>query len=184
MMSIVWAILLLLTVVVLWALSIIGLPGNWLIVLAAGIYAFLVPDQSQSLVWWLTLGVLLLLAVLGEVVEMLAAAVGVRKHGGSRRSAVLSFLGAITGAIIGAFVGLPIPVVGSILAALLFASAGALLGAFLGEQWKGRTIDESLKVGHAAFWGRLAGTASKMALGCVMVAIVAVALALQWLPAW
>ena len=183
-MSVVWAILLMLIVIVCWALSIIGLPGNWLILVAAGVYAFLVPDEHHAMAWWLAVGILLVLAILGEIVEMLAAAVGVRRHGGSRRGALLSFVGAMTGALIGLFVGLPIPVVGSIVAAVLFACVGALLGAFLGEQWKGRSIDESLKVGHAAFWGRLAGTAGKMALGCVMVAVVAVALALQWLPAW
>ena len=75
--------------------------------------------------------------------------------------------------------GLPIPVVGSVVAILLFASGGALAGAMLGERWKGRDWESSWQVGHASFWGRLLGTVGKLAVGTMIVVVVAAALVLK-----
>ena len=180
-MEIVWTILLVISVFFFWLIGLLGLPGNWLMLVATGIYALAVPTDETASVWWIAMGLLLVLAIVGEGVEMLASAHGVRKHGGSKRSAVLSFLGAIVGAIIGAVIGTGImPVIGSLVGALLLSAAGALLGAFLGEQWVGRTVDDSMQVGQAAFWARLAGTAAKMIIGCVMLAVVLVAVWMEW----
>jgi len=179
-MTILWTILLLLAVLIFWFISILGLPGNWLTAIATGIYAYFVPVGHHATVWWITFAAVGFLAIAGEAIETLASAHGVRKRGGSRRSAVLSFLGGILGAFLGAFLGTAVmPLVGSIIGALIFASGGALLGAFLGEQWKGRKVDESLQVGQAAFWARLAGTFAKMILGCVMIGLILVAIFLQ-----
>ena len=60
--------------------------------------------------------------------------------------------------------------------AVLFAGLGAFGGAVIGEQWKGRTFDESVKVGHAAFLGRLLGTVGKIMIGAVMIALIVAAL--------
>jgi len=38
--------------------------------------------------------------------------------------------------------------------ALTLAGVGAFAGAVLGERGRGRGLDESLKIGEAAFWGR------------------------------
>ena len=180
-MEIVWTILLVISVFFFWLIGLLGLPGNWLMLVATGIYALLVPTDETASVWWIAMGLLLVLAIVGEAVEMLASAHGVRKHGGSKRSAILSFVGAIIGAIFGAIFGTGImPVIGSLVGALLLSAAGALLGAFLGEQWIGRTVDDSMQVGQAAFWARLAGTAAKMIIGCVMLAVVLVAVCMEW----
>ncbi len=150
-MTIFWTILLLVLVLIFWFMGVLGLPGNWLTAIATGIYAYFVPDTHHATIWWITFAAVGLLAIAGEAIETLASAHGVRKRGGSRRSAVLSFLGGIVGAIVGAILGTAIvPLVGSIIGALVFASGGALLGAFLGEQWKGRNVNESLQVGQAA----------------------------------
>ena len=181
-MTILWTILLLVFVMIFWLMGILGLPGNWLIAIATGIYTYFVPVGHHATIWWIAFAALALLAIAGEAIETLSSAHGVRKRGGSRRSAVLSFVGAIAGAILGAILGTGIlPVVGSILGALIFASGGALLGALLGELWKGRRIEESLKVGEAAFWARLAGSLAKMIIGSVMIAIMLVAICLQLL---
>jgi uncharacterized protein YqgC (DUF456 family) len=171
-----WVFLLVATVIVAWLLTLLGMPGNWLIVLAVAVYVLLMPEDLRVSVSWGVVVVLIVFAALGELLEFLAGALGVAKAGGSRRGAVLALLGSIAGAVVGLFVGLPIPVIGSMVAAVLFAGAGAFVGAVLGEQWKGRQLGESCRVGHAAFWGRVLGTVAKTAVGAAMVAVTVVAL--------
>lgn len=174
-MEVVWAILLVLLSLVFWSLNIFGLPGNWLLVAAVGLYAWWMPAESRADVGGVTLISLIVLAGLGEVIEFLAGAWGAKQAGGSRRAAVLALLGSLTGSILGLFVGIPVPLVGPIIGALLFAGLGALGGAILGEYWKGRSLNESLSVGEAAFWGRILGTLGKMMVGTLLVVLVVVA---------
>lgn len=174
-------ILLLASLALGWCLTLIGLPGNWLIVVLAMIAALLLPPESRLDLTWTTIIVLVILASFGEVLEFAAGALGVAKAGGSRRAAALAIVGSVAGGIMGAVVGLPIPVVGSVLAALLGASLGALVGAYLGEQWKRQDFEQSVRVGQAAFWGRLLGTVAKLAVGTAMVIVVIAALALPTL---
>jgi uncharacterized protein YqgC (DUF456 family) len=160
-----------------WLSQLVGLPGNWIIVVAAAAYAWAMPPDGRTALGWETVIILLVLALVGEILEFVAAAMGVSKAGGSRRGAMLALVGSIVGGIVGLFVGLPIPIVGSLAAALVFGGLGALAGAFLGESWKGRDFDQSLGVGKAAFVGRVLGTLAKMIVGSVMVAVTIVALA-------
>jgi uncharacterized protein YqgC (DUF456 family) len=175
-MSILAAIALAVVTAVGWLSQLVGLPGNWVIVVAAAIYAWWMPADTRTAISWETVFVLAGLALLGEVLEFAAAAMGVTKAGGSRRGAVLALVGSIVGGVVGLFVGLPIPIIGSLAAALVFGGLGALAGAFLGESWKGRDFDASLDVGKAAFVGRVLGTLAKMIVGSVMVAVTIVAL--------
>lgn len=172
------AILLVVLSLVCWALNLIGLPGNWLVLLLAAIYAYFMPDDRRVDLGLVTLIIMLVLAAIGEGVEFLAGALGTKTAGGSKRGAVLSLLGSLVGGIVGLFVPIPIPIIGSIIGALFFSGLGAMLGAAAGEQWKGRTVDESLKVGHAAFWGRLLGTAGKITIGCWMIGVLVIGLSL------
>jgi uncharacterized protein YqgC (DUF456 family) len=66
------------------------------------------------------------------------------------------------------------------LAALLFGGLGALAGAMIGETWAGRNLEDSLRVGHGAFWGRLLGTLGKILLGSVMIAVVTAAIVFRF----
>jgi uncharacterized protein YqgC (DUF456 family) len=181
-LEVVWALSFLLVVFICWAVNIAGLPGNWMVAGLAALYSYLVPDDFRSDVSWTAVIALLVLAVLGEVVEFAAGAVGTTSAGGSKRGAALSLLGSLIGGFVGIFVGgivIPIPLVGSVIGVLFFASLGAMAGAVLGEQWKGRDMEESLKVGQAAFWSRLAGTLGKIGIGAVMVAVVISALVIS-----
>ncbi|REK19118.1 MAG: DUF456 domain-containing protein [Planctomycetota bacterium] len=172
-MTILAAILLVVFVVVSWGSQFVGLPGTWMIVGAAALYAWLVPPESYLAITWATVAVLAVLAVVGEVLEFVAGAAGVSTAGGSRRGAVLAILGSIVGGIIGMFVGLPVPVIGSVLAAVLFGGLGALAGAVVGETWKGRDLDTSLVIGKAAFVGRLLGTVAKVIV-CTLMTVVTI----------
>jgi uncharacterized protein YqgC (DUF456 family) len=82
----------------------------------------------------------------------------------------------MAGGVAGLFIGFPLPPIGPVVGALLLASLGAFLGALVGEQWKGRKLDESFRIGQAAFWGRLFGTLGKALMGALMIALIVVAL--------
>lgn len=170
-MAFVWAILFILAVLVFWFLNLFGLPGNWLIVAAAALYAWLTTGDAPGTMRWFAFAVLTGLALLGELVELGASAASVKKFGGSRVSAILALVGSVVGAMTGIFVGIPIPVVGSVLGAVLCAGLGALLGAMLGETLAGQSLEDSFKVGHAAFWGRLFGTMAKVLIGAAMTGV-------------
>ena len=175
-MDLVWLVSLLVVLAVAWVLTLLNLPGNWLIVIAAALFAYFMPvaegrfDISGKVVVGLAV-----LAGVGELCEFAAGAWGTKRAGGSKRGAVLAIVGSMIGALAGAGIGLPIPVIGPILGAIFFASLGALGGAMLGEYWKGKRLEESWQVGQGAFWGRLLGTLAKVTCGSAMVAITAVA---------
>lgn len=152
-------------------LTLLGMPGNWGVVLLAGLAMWLAPKDYLSHVDGKVVIALVVIALIGEGIEFAAGALGVGKLGGAKRSAALAVVGSIVGAIVGMFVGLPIPVVGSLVASLLFGGVGALVGAALGERWVGKDWDGSLQVGIAAFWGKLLGTFGKVVCGAVMAGI-------------
>lgn len=70
-----------------WLLTLLGMPGNWLIVAAAALYVLVVPGESRLAIGWPAVALLAGLAILGEIAELVAEALGVSKAGGSRRSA-------------------------------------------------------------------------------------------------
>lgn len=173
------ALLFVAAILLFWFTNLLGLPGNWLIVATAALYAGLMPVDTRAAIGWPVVGAITGLAVLGELVELAASAAGVKKAGGSRRGAILALIGSVIGAIVGMVVGLPVPVVGSLLGAVLFAGLGALLGAMLGESAKGRSLETSWKIGQAAFWGRLLGTFAKAIVGAVMAGIAIAAVSVE-----
>ena len=169
------AIALVLACGVAWLTNLVTLPGNWIVVGLAVLFAWLLPEAATDGrgMDWATVFVLVGLAVLGEIVEFAAGAAGAAKQGASRRGVALSIAGAMVGSIVGLAVGAPIPIIGSLIAAVLGGSAGAFAGAYLGEAWKGRDEDQRVAAGRGAFVGRLWGTAGKLAVGAIMLAIVA-----------
>ena len=152
-----------------WLANLFSLPGNWLIVLTAGLaMAFAPTSDGQPLIGWTGLGLLLGLAVLGEVVEFAAGAAGAAKRGASKRAVWMSVGGAMAGSIAGATAGIPVPLVGPLIGAVLGGGAGAFGGAYAGEAWKGTGRSDAVAISTAAFKGRLLGTAGKLAVGAVM----------------
>lgn len=169
------ASLLVTTCLAAWLLNLIALPGNWLAVLAMGLYAWLGPESGRGQLGLVPLGLAFFVAVAGEVVEFAAGAVGARRAGASRRGTLMAIAGSILGAIAGGIIGFPIPVLGPVLAALLLGGLGAAAGAMLAEWLDGKPWRENWRIGHAAFWGRTTGTASKMAMGLLILLISLVA---------
>ena len=148
--------------------TVLQLPGNWLMVLAAGGLVLWGPEPAMFSVW--TLGALALIALLAEIIEFASGSAGARLSGGSRRGAVWAFGGGCAGAFLGTFF-IPVPIVGSILG----ACAGAFLGALLGERNAGRSMTESVRSGGGAAAGRLFGMIGKIGGGILIWCIAAVA---------
>jgi len=149
-------------------LNAFGLPGNWLMVGATALVAWIFRDQGLFSIG--TLVAIAALAVAGEVIELLASVAGSKRAGGSRAGA----FGALAGALLGGIFGqglIPVPIVGAILGVCL----GAFLGAVGGELLAGRSIGESLRSGQGAAVGRFVGTVGKLGVGGAIFLIVAVA---------
>lgn len=156
-----------------WVLTLLGLPGNWLIVLVGAGYAAWGPEETRAAMAASTVILLLILAVLGEVLEFALGAAAARRAGGSRRAAVGALAGGLAGAFAGMFIGFPIPVLGPVIATVFFAAIGAMGGAIMAQR-SIRHYEEAKKawqVGKAAFWGRLGGTAAKIMIATLMVAV-------------
>ena len=96
-----WLFLILLTLLGLsgWMANILGMPGNWGIVLLSAALWWLAPVESRSHVATAPLLAIGLVAVLGEILEFAASALGASRMGGSRRGTVLAMAGSIAGAI-------------------------------------------------------------------------------------
>ena len=154
-------------------LNLVSLPGNWLIVLGAGVFAWFVEAESGPGMSWSIVILLVGLAGAGELAEMLAGSVTAARRGASRRGLLMSLVGSFVGSVSGAFIGLPIPVVGSAVAVVVFGAAGAFVGAFLGERTAERNLDERLAIGAAALVGRVLGTTAKLAISVIMVVVAA-----------
>ena len=169
----IWAIALVFACGLAWLTTLVALPGNWLIVGCAALFAWLLSPESGRGITWTTVAVLAGLALLGEVVEFAAGATGAAKQGASKRGVALAMVGALVGSVLGIAVGSPIPILGQFVMALLGGAAGAFFGAYLGEAWKGRPHDARIAVGRGAFTGRIWGTFGKLTIGAVMIAIVA-----------
>jgi uncharacterized protein YqgC (DUF456 family) len=170
----VWATLLVVSCTAAWLLNLVALPGNWIMIGAAVLFTALMPLAEGRGVTWKMIIVLAILAVAGEIIEFAAGAAGAAKQGASRRAIALSMFGAIIGSIFGVSAGSAIfPVIGSLIGAVLGGAAGAFAGAYLGEAWKGRDEPARTAAGRGAFFGRIWGTVGKVAVGAVMLAVIA-----------
>lgn len=138
------------------ALTLLTLPGVWLI-LAVAVAAQFAYGDPQLFSWW-TLGAALGLALLGEVAELGASAVGATRCGGGRSGAVGSIVGSTIGAIAGTFL-IPVPVAGTIAGGVIGAAAGAVAAE---RGLAKRTWGDSCRIGQGAAVGRLIATIAKL----------------------
>ena len=153
-------------------LTVMGMPGNWLILLTAFAYDFLIADGSRIELGIRVLILLLGLAIVGEALELLTGVAGAASKGGSRRGAAGALLGSLAGGILGMGIGIPIPIVGPVVGMIVCAALGALAGTVLAEHASGRELPHAIEIGVAAMWGRVAGSLAKTLVGMLMVAVV------------
>ncbi|MGA2498572.1 MAG: DUF456 domain-containing protein [Tepidisphaeraceae bacterium] len=144
-------------------LTLMTLPGLWLMLAATAGYAWLTHFKYISLTM---LGILLGITVVAEILETFAAGHMARKSGGSRRASIGALVGGVAGA---ALLAVPLPVIGILVGACL----GAFAGAMLMEVTKRGDAAKSLDVGIAAAKGKLAGTLLKVALAGLVLLLTA-----------
>mgnify|MGYP001807855058 CR=1 FL=1 len=156
-------------------LVLLGLPGTWLMLILAVLVELIdtmwLGAEDKETFGWLWIGVCAVLALLGEVLETMAGAVGTRKGGGTKRG----MIGAIIGGIIGAIVltpFIPIPILGTLIGALIGTFVGALIGEMTGKDQIGGGAVAKAALG--ATIGRLFGTMGKFLIGVVVFAVLVV----------
>jgi uncharacterized protein YqgC (DUF456 family) len=167
-MGYLWSVMLVLVNLVWLALVLLGLPGNWLIVISTCLFAWWRVEDGIFSIY--TLIAITVLAVLGELIEFLGGPGGARKAGASWRGSIGAIIGAVAGAIIGTFT-IPVPLFGTVLGACI----GAGLGSWGLEMTAGRQMKESVRSGIGAGLGELLGITAKFAVGVLIWFIVAVA---------
>ncbi len=139
----------------------LGLPGVWLMILAAFGYNWLAPGGDIS-----TVAILVVVgcALAGEVLEWTLSTKYTAKYGGSSRAG----WGAIIGGIGGAIVGVPVPIIGSVIGAFAGAFVGALVMEYTRTEATGAT---ATRVATGALIGRVMAAAAKTGLATAVVAI-------------
>jgi uncharacterized protein len=141
-------------------LTLLTLPGNWLMIVATAVYAKL---THWKILGWKVILLLVVLGVIGEIIDTVAGSAGATKAGGTRRGAIGAFVGGILGAVF--FTGLiPIPIVGTIVGVIL----GVFAGAALFELSGGRETGEAIGVGVGAAHGRFLGMLAKIAFAGII----------------
>ena len=149
-------------------MTLLTLPGNWLMVITTVGVAWWQWDKGMFSPW--TLAAIVLLAVIGEVLDVATSALGVRKAGGTKRAGLGGMIGSLVGALVGTFV-IPVPVVGTVMGTV----GGALLGAFGFERSGGAEVSASLKSGLGAGAGSFVGTLLKLSAGIAIWIVATVA---------
>ncbi len=150
------------------ALILLGLPGTWLMIASAALAEWWTPDTR--LFHPATLGVVVGLAALGELIEFLASAGGAKRAGATGSGALGALVGGIVGAILGT-IFIPVPLVGS----LAGGAAGAFAGSAMLEHGGGKELRDAMHVGRGAAVGHVLGMLGKLAMGVVVWVLLAVA---------
>jgi len=145
-------------------ITLLGLPGLWLIVAAALGYAW--KTSFQQIGPW-TLVSLLLIAAVAELIEFVAGSRGAKKAGGSSRAAWGALIGGVVGAIV---LSVPVPIIGTTIGLCI----GVFVGALIGEMSVRDDAAHSIRVGFAATKARIYAIILKLLFSIAMLAIVAI----------
>lgn len=141
------------------ALNMLGLFGNWLILLG-----LIIVWMSTGFVHfgWVGIGIFLVLAVLGEVFETVASAVGAERFGGTKGTMVAAVVGAIGGGILGTPV---LPIIGTLIGAIAGSFAAAAVYEIIQSE---KPLAQAVYTGFGAALGKVGGILLKFAMGVLM----------------
>lgn len=150
-------------------LVVIGMPGTWLMIGLAALLEFahyFWADAGDP--WMIPLWVfivVILVAGLGELLELVAGAFGAKKGGASKKGMIGALIGGILGALVGTF-AIPIPLVGSLVGAVLGCATGAILGEL--NHNPNSKLADTIKPAAGAVAGRILGTLAKLPCAIVV----------------
>jgi uncharacterized protein YqgC (DUF456 family) len=144
--------------------TLMGLPGLWVMVAAALLYAWYTSFQFVGL--W-TLVILAAIAAIAELIEFLAGSAGAKKAGGSRRAAWGALIGGLLGAIL---LSVPVPIIGTTIGLCIGVFAGALIG----EMSVRDDAAHSIRVGVEATKARIYAIIIKLLFSIAMLGITAI----------
>lgn len=159
MTELLWVVAVLLVVVGALGTVLPALPGVPLIFIGVLMAAW--AEDFQRIGGW-TVGVLAVLAVIGLVVDYVAASLSAQRAGASRQG----IIGAAIGTVAGIFTGL--------WGLVFMPLAGAAIGEFIAH----RDALRAGKVGVATWFGLLVGTAVKIAVAFTMIGVFVAAILL------
>jgi uncharacterized protein YqgC (DUF456 family) len=160
MTELLWVIAVLLVIVGAVGTVLPALPGVPLIF--AGVLLAAWAEDFQRIGGW-TLGVLAVLAVIGLVVDYVAASMSAQRAGASRHG----IIGAAIGTVAGIFTGL--------LGLVFMPLVGAAIGEFIAH----RDALRAGRVGVATWLGLLVATAIKIAVAFTMIGVFVAAIVIQ-----
>ena len=143
-----------------------ALPGLPLMFLGALSIAY---ANDFSYMAWGILGVILVIAIIGSLLDYVAGTLGAKFTGASKQ--------AIWGSVIGTVIGAILSFTGMFFAIFL----GPLIGAALGEYIARRDLLKAGTVGLGTFMGFIAGVIAKIGCAFIIVLTVLMAHVLPWL---
>ena len=126
------------------ALTALGLPGTWLVIMLAAIIdviEYFWRGGDDLTFGWMAFALAIVLATVAEIIEFVAGAAGAKAGGASRRGTIGAIVGGFVGGIVGTFLIL-IPLLGTLAGAAIGAAAGALVGELTKD---GATIRDTLR---------------------------------------
>lgn len=147
-------------------LTLMGLPGIWVMIASVVGYAWL--TTFDRYVGWPSIITVLALGLIAEIIEFFMGAAGAKQAGASRRA----MLGALIGGLVGGITcTIPVPVIGTIFGVCL----GTFIGASVVEMGIVGSAKHATRVGWGAAKGRLYGILLKLvfALAIFIVAVIA-----------
>jgi uncharacterized protein YqgC (DUF456 family) len=135
-------------------LLIFGLPGNWIMLVIAGLWSYF----SGAAFGWSFFIPLLGLALAGEALEFLLGIFAGKRFGGTGKGNIGGIIGGILGGIFGAGFGFG-------LGALPGALLGAFGGSFVLEKLHGMERNKALHAALGTMLGRFGGFMVKLGIG-------------------
>ena len=115
----------------------------------------------------------IVIAIIGEVLEFIAGALGAKKGGASKQGMRGALIGGFAGTILGTFL-IPVPIVGSLIGAILGCGVGAVIGELKASP--DSRLKDTIKPATGAVVGRILGALAKLPWAFVVWVLLAVAL--------
>ena len=142
-------------------MTLMGLPGNILILLTALAYGYYDHFEMMN---YAVLVIVFGLFIIGEIIEFIAGLLGAKRENASKRAMFAPFIGTIIGGIWGTAI---LPIIGSLLGALV----GAFIAAALAEFSKTKDVTRAKRVAQSVIKGQIWGIVIKAMTAVSMTAI-------------